>query len=222
MHKGHNITVLINRADAVDYAALTVRSFAEWRELIFRRDGIRIVHVDSPPGLDKVRDRCGFACVWSYTAYQWLAARDGQFDIIHFHDNAAFGYFTFLAKQQRRHFANTLLVLGAHGPHFWERKANRVYLSETYNLEADYMERKGAEWADWLIAPSNFIVDWMLRQGWRLPPRSRVRISQNIMPVSQEVLDRRWAEAKRRYNDTDNDLNSEASTAQVTFFYECF
>lgn len=201
-HAGHNVTVLVNRADPVDYTAMLSNGWDEWRTLILTRDNVSL---HEPRGgiyaLDKARDRCGFACVWSYVAFRWLADRDGQFDIVHFHDNAAFGYFSILARQQLRYFAHTLLVVGAHGPHFWERKANRIYLTDTYNLEADYMERYMARWCDYLVAPSQFIVDWMWRNDWRLAP-ARVRVWQNIMPVSKLVLERRLALAQQVRNNT--------------------
>jgi glycosyltransferase involved in cell wall biosynthesis len=201
-HAGHNVTVLVNRADPVDYAAMLVAGWNEWRTLIFDRDNITLHEpMGGIEGLGKTLDRCGFACVWSYVAFRWLADRDGQFDIVHFHDNAAFGYFSILARQQMRYLANTLIVVGAHGPHFWERKANRLYLTATYNLEADYMERYMARWCDYLVAPSSFIADWMWRNEWRLSP-SRVRVWQNVMPVSKLVLERRLARAQAVLNGT--------------------
>jgi glycosyltransferase involved in cell wall biosynthesis len=201
-HAGHNVTVLVNRADPVDYAAMLTAGWNEWRALILQRDNVSLHEpMGGIEGLNKARDRCGFACVWSYVAFRWLADRDGQFDIVHFHDNAAFGYFRILARQQMRYFANTLLVVGAHGPHFWERKANRLYLTDTYNFEADYMERYMARWCDYLVAPSSFIVDWMWRNDWRLSP-ARVRVWQNIMPVSKLVLERRLARSAAVLNGT--------------------
>jgi O-antigen biosynthesis protein len=201
-HAGHEVTVLVNRADPVDYTAMLTAGWDEWRALILQRDNVTLFEPEGGiASLDKARDRCGFACVWSYVAFRWLAARDGQFDIVHFHDNAAFGYYSILARQQKQHFANTLLVVGAHGPHFWERKANRVYLTDTYNLEADYMERYMARWCDYLIAPSQFIVDWMWRNDWQLSP-ARVRVWQNIMPVSKLVLERRLVRSRAVMNNT--------------------
>lgn len=201
-HAGHNVTVLVNRADPVDYAAMLTAGWNDWRMLILERDNVSLHEpMGGIEGLNKAHDRCGFACVWSYVAFRWLADRDGQFDIVHFHDNAAFGYFSILARQQLRYFANTLLVVGAHGPHFWERKANQLYLTDTYNFEADYMERYMARYCDYLVAPSSFIVDWMWRNEWRLSP-SRVRVWQNIMPISKLVLERRLARSKAVLNGT--------------------
>lgn len=48
--------------------------------------------------------------MWSYVAFRWLADRDGDFDIVHFHDNAGYGYFSTLAKQQGHHFQFCKLV----------------------------------------------------------------------------------------------------------------
>ena len=73
------------------------------------------------------------ACVRSYRVYHWLRARmrmdDGDFDVVHFHDNGGIGYFSELAKHQGEPgFIGIAFIAGAHGPHFWERYSSFVFL----------------------------------------------------------------------------------------------
>ena len=49
------------------------------------------------------------------------------------------------------HFRNTVMVLGLHGPHVWERAANDVMVKEKWNREVVQMEDKVIELSDWVI-----------------------------------------------------------------------
>lgn len=48
-------------------------------------------------------------------------AKHSEFDFIHFPENLGLAYFTLMAKKQRQAFANSVIVIGTHGPHVWER-----------------------------------------------------------------------------------------------------
>src|SRR5262249_10203208 len=74
----------------------------------------------------------------------------------------------------------TQLVVGTHGPTLWSRLSNGEYLTDLVDLELDYMERASVRWADVVVSPSHYLLNWMKDQGWILAENSFVH--QNIMP----------------------------------------
>jgi hypothetical protein len=90
-----------------------------------------------------------------------------NFDLIHFPEWEGIGYFSMLAKSEGLSFRNTMMVVGLHGSYQWVSAGNA--LKEADHLEVDFMERKSVELADAAIAPSSYIVNWMVDQAWTLP-----------------------------------------------------
>jgi glycosyltransferase involved in cell wall biosynthesis len=123
---------------------------------------------------------CGFPCSRAFAAFVWLWDRQPAFPVIHVHDNAGFGAFVARERGRGRAFRSSAVVLGMHGPHRWEREANRAFLSEHHSLECDFMERTSARYADVVISPSTFIFRWAVERGWSFPRHSFVW--QNVMP----------------------------------------
>ncbi|KAF2078164.1 hypothetical protein CYY_000548 [Polysphondylium violaceum] len=124
---------------------------------------------------------CTGPCIRAYKIYLWLCAHgEKDFDIIHFHDNGGMAYFSLKAKHQGLYFSRLLFVIGGHGPHLWERTANSANLDDGKHFEVDYLERKSVEYSDWLISPSQYMLNWMKYNRWQLPNNSYVH--QNLLP----------------------------------------
>jgi hypothetical protein len=99
-----------------------------------------------------------------------LKASDGKYDIVQFHDNHGHGYHTMLAKQQGLAFRNTKFVIGMHGPNTgWATLLNGEFPSSEEHLIVDHLERRSCEMADAVVAPSAYILNYLLLRGWRLP-----------------------------------------------------
>ncbi|EGC29470.1 hypothetical protein DICPUDRAFT_42846 [Dictyostelium purpureum] len=182
---GHVVTiVLVNKVKKL--------SADHWREL-YKAKGINLVILDFIQDMDSiVKDKdinqenykgvigCTGPCIRSYRTYLWLAEHDADFDIVHFHDNGGIAYFTSLSQHQGIYFQSTNIVIGGHGPHLWERTANSANLDDGKHFEVDYLERKSVEYSNWLISPSNYMLNWMKYNRWELPVNSYVH--QNLLP----------------------------------------
>lgn len=104
----------------------------------------------------------------SYSIYCWLKTR--EFDIVHYHEWRGLGFYSALAKRQGLCLANTLLCVGAHAPTLWQLEGMNE-LANAEALEVDFMERESVALADVLWSPSAHMVEWLRREGWKLPKR---------------------------------------------------
>src|SRR5436190_4849244 len=116
----------------------------------------------------------------AYEAYLWL--REQEFDIVHFSEWRAPGYYALLAKHQGLAFENTRMCVHTHGPTLWSRLSNSEYVTQVEDLELDDMERFSVRMADVTVSPSQYLFGWMQKQGWELPANSFVQ--QYIQPAS--------------------------------------
>jgi glycosyltransferase involved in cell wall biosynthesis len=109
----------------------------------------------------------------SYAAYAWL--RDREFDAIHFPEWRGLGFYSTLAKSQGLAFGATMICLGAHSPSCWHRLGNGQFPHRIEDLETDHMERTSVALADVVWSSSQYLLNWMLQQGWALPDRAYVQ-----------------------------------------------
>ncbi len=174
---GHEVTVLYLSAEDADEAAN--QDWTDW----FRNRGVGFVPLPRPP--QKVdAPEC---MLISRDAYNWLKER--AFDIIHFPDLQGHGYYSVLAKHQGLDFDATTLCIGTHSPISWIREANREAPHSPDELEMEFMECQCVALADVVVSPSQYMLRWMLANGWELPAKSYVQ--QNVVaPESRLVSDR--------------------------------
>src|SRR5262249_9068554 len=104
------------------------------------------------------------------------------FDIIHFPEWGGHAYYSLLAKHQGLAFHRTLFCIGTHSPTAWIKQANSEFYSHPRDLELDFMERQSVAFADIIISPCQYMLRWMIEQGFKLPERSFVQ--QNILPAN--------------------------------------
>jgi len=116
----------------------------------------------------------------SYAMFRYLASLETAYDVIHFHDYKGIGFFSLAAKQQRLAFADTSLVVQAHGPTRWTLRANGHPFTHPDQLKIDFLERQSIARADILASPSRFMLEWFRREGWSVPPPERIHVLQNI------------------------------------------
>src|SRR5262249_34978267 len=91
---------------------------------------------------------------------------DAPFDAIVFQDWQGIGYASAMAKAAGLSFANSALILVAHGPTEWLIDANRRVASGVLELSHIQMERSAYSNADAVIAPSGYISDWLKSSGY--------------------------------------------------------
>ncbi len=114
----------------------------------------------------------------SYEIFLWL--KRGSFDVIHFHEWHGRGYYSCLAKRLGLAFSQTRLCVTTHSPLLWHKLQNHESIDSLWEIEMDFMERQSVELCDVLISPSQYMLRWLLAEGWRLPTHAFVQ--QNLLP----------------------------------------
>lgn len=140
----------------------------------YRKRGIRFVPLFDPP----LRALGSTYAVKSYEAYLWLKEQD--FDIIHFAEWKGAGYFCELAKHQALAFPNTLLCVQTHSPLLWHKFSNSEYLECYEEVETCFLEKESVRLADIVISPSQYLLNWMIDEKWKLPEHCYVQ--QYVIP----------------------------------------
>ena len=123
----------------------------------------------------------------SYAAFRWLESSGVDYDVIHFHEFKGLGFFPLSAKRQGLAFSNTRMVVQLHGPTRWTLDANGAAFSHRDQLVADFMERRSMAWADELISPSDYLVEWLRNEGL-IDAAAEVRVIKNANAHLAESL----------------------------------
>lgn len=163
----HDVTVLYVHPN------LAAKDAAQW-EAYYAERNVRFVRasLDTFYPQDTIPKR-------SFAVKQYLETLGEDFDVIFFHDYLGLGYYTALSRRLGLGFHNTHLGTVIHGPSEWARTLNMVN-EDAQNIALYEMERKQSEYSDFVVAPSQHILDWCTEQGWQLPQNTRP-IS-NILP----------------------------------------
>jgi len=123
----------------------------------------------------------------SYAAFRWLESSAVDYDVIHFHDYKGLAFFPLSAKRQGLAFSTTRMVVQLHGPTRWTLEANSAAFSSRDQLVVDFMERRSMGWADELISPSHYLVEW-LRTAALIDADTEVRVIKNANSHLAESL----------------------------------
>jgi len=138
-------------------------NISEWVHHYRTEKGINLIPLPMP---HDPRIHAAWASSVSYHTYVWLKEHQRDFDIIRF--------YSLLAKRQGLAFSKTTFVVGTHGPTLWVKEGSQDYLRNLGELEIDHMERTSVAAADIVVSPSQYLLDWMERNGWELPQRTYV------------------------------------------------
>ena len=155
----------------------------------YRKKGIHFVPMPDVVGFKLA---ASFHMARSYMVYEYL--RRQSFDVIHFSEWRAPGYFSIVAKRQGLAFQNTVLGVNTHGPTLWSLIGNGEYLTQVADVELDFMERQSVKLADVVISPSHYLFRWMREQHWELSENCYVH--QNVVPVNAQGGTRTASEAR--------------------------
>ncbi|GAA5839197.1 hypothetical protein JCM11251_003701 [Rhodosporidiobolus azoricus] len=139
-------------------------------ELATKRISLRFVEQEQQPFWPQAWTPTASMRVWRY-----LRAHDGEFDVIHFPDNTGIGYFSTLAKYEGLALRESRIVMGLHGADVeWAAMLNKRYPVDKYAIELGVFEKRTAEMADAVVAPSEYMLEYARTRGWVLPPNSFV------------------------------------------------
>ncbi len=100
--------------------------------------------------------------------------RSTGFDVILFQDWLALGHACTVAKTCGLAFSKTALAIIAHSNTPWLLEANQSFPDNVEQLQIAHMEQQAVEHSDALVSPSEYMLCWMRRAGWKLPETSTV------------------------------------------------
>ncbi|GAA5891062.1 hypothetical protein JCM5296_007365 [Sporobolomyces johnsonii] len=135
-----------------------------------KRIQLRFVEAEPQPFWPQAWTPVASMRVWNY-----LRENDGTYDIIHFPDNTGIGYFSALAKHEGLALQQSRIVVGLHGADVeWAAMLNKRYPIDRYAVELGVFEKKTAELADVVVAPSEYMLEYARSRGWELPANAFV------------------------------------------------
>jgi glycosyltransferase involved in cell wall biosynthesis len=162
---GHHVTVLYTQVfySAPDCKENTwdfwVRSFHE--------RGIEVTHIPHAGGYSEWREK-------AWLVQEYLGAH--AFDIVYFNEHHGSGYYAMSAKKAGiEPFASQLHCVITHGSIEWVSNINDQPLQTERDLEMAVLERRSVEMADYIIAPSAYLLNEYVSYGWQLPANTLVQ-----------------------------------------------
>ncbi|GAA6044330.1 hypothetical protein JCM8097_000926 [Rhodosporidiobolus ruineniae] len=161
------VSILVSHLEAV-FAEKKRERLRE--ELAAKRISLLFVEEEPQPFWPQAWTPVASMRVWNY-----LRSRDGSYDIVHFPDNTGIGFFSALGKYEGLALQSSRLVVGLHGADVeWAAMLNKRYPVDKYAIELGIFERRTAELADAVVAPSEYILEYSRSRGWDLPSASFV------------------------------------------------
>jgi len=159
---GHAVTVAYTRPEMLTSAEFEAAS------LRYTQQGITVVpirHDDLPPITGPLE---GFTGWERYGVYSWLIHQ--SFDIVHASEHLGEVAYCITAKRLGIAFQQTQFWIGCHGSTQWVTEANDAAVTQPFWIWTDATERAVLRDADLVWAPSRYIISWMRRKGFVLPP----------------------------------------------------
>lgn len=156
---GFEVTLLYTRGFKVDTADVDF-----WMQYYASR-GIRFQPLPPTPVPYDVPD----AVAVSHRLYVWLS-QQAPFDVVHLPDNRGLPYFTLNAKAQDINFQHTQFILHSQKPHLWYKMGSLAMLDTLHDLILDHLERESLRLADYVVSPTQYMLDWKESNGWPMDP----------------------------------------------------
>jgi len=157
-NQGHSVTVVYTRDEPT-----VGGSWSEWTKY-YQEKSIQLVAL---PASDKQIATPKLQST-SLRVYRYLA-QSANFDVVHFGDFEAHGFYSIAAKRTSSQFRETSFVVGLHGPTRWTLDSNTARIpTEETEIDLDWMERFSVENADAVWTPSAYIASWLSMKGWKL------------------------------------------------------
>lgn len=163
--RGHQVVVLYTRGRGSD-----AEPFEHW-ERHYCGQGVELIPL--PEDCGAYIDAPGSVQL-SWRVHTWLRERERNYDLVIFPEWTGIGYFVALARNQGLGYAGLRILVNTHGPLTWVLESNHMLPDDAGFLDLDFMERESVRRADWVISPSQYMLDWMRQHKWVLPTRSLV------------------------------------------------
>ena len=178
-NEGHDVTIFYTVGTYCEQGTISEHMAA------YAKKGIKFI--PSPDTIEGGKPNGTHHMVKAYRAFIWLKQQElagNSFDIIHYHDWCAPGFFIAKARHQGLYFQKTRLICGTHAPDKWAANGNEELPVTVDRLMTFWMERQSAEWADMVVSPSQYMLDWYAQNGVHLTDAQDLRVIQNLIPES--------------------------------------
>jgi glycosyltransferase involved in cell wall biosynthesis len=127
----------------------------------YRSWGIDFIELHSdPPSADRWPE------AWAMRLSEKLHPILLQYDAVYFQDWANLAFHTVRVNRFTANPGPSCITV-LHGPSNWVRLGNRKYPQIPDDLHLEFIERYSAEHSDVVIAPSNYILEWAKKEGWK-------------------------------------------------------
>ena len=157
---GHEVTILYPHGTHSDDGPIS-----RWIEF-YAAHGIKFIPLSLPACTTLEGSK---AMSLSYIVFEYFRTCASRYDVVHFPEWLALGYYSILGKKQALILRNSTIVLGLHSPHLWNMRYNNEPVFDADILTLDFMERQCAALADVVVSPSAYMVHWCQSQGWTFP-----------------------------------------------------
>ena len=163
VREGHDVTIFVTSNMNLS------REKLKEAVALFKKDNIKLIF----PKEMVYNVASVFETYCSYQAYRTFETlKDMDFDIIHFPDSSGDAYFAVHAKKAGLYFQNTTIIVGAHGSSEWVRESNENTNLSIYDFVLDHLERDCIAYADYVVSPSRYYIEWMKEHGFVLPEKT--------------------------------------------------
>eukprot|EP01113_Clastostelium_recurvatum_P017384 TRINITY_DN2039_c0_g1_i3.p1 TRINITY_DN2039_c0_g1~~TRINITY_DN2039_c0_g1_i3.p1 ORF type:complete len:1334 (-),score=355.24 TRINITY_DN2039_c0_g1_i3:206-4135(-) len=175
---GHNVTVLF----ILGQHSEGVEPFSHWVKL-YSHYNIRLIPM--PASGHTIYG--SWYVKKAHDTYMWLRHHQDDFDVVHFHEWRGSGIYCLLARRLGLAFSNTVFVTGLHSPFMWHKVSSMEFVDSPDEIETEYMERLSIQHTDYLVSPSQYMVDWLVSKSYTLP--DKVLVQPNLMmPAPQRIF----------------------------------
>ncbi len=163
---GHDVTILYPHGTHSDDGPI-----ARWIDF-YAAHGIKFIPLSLPARTTLEGSK---AMILSYIVFEYFRTCATHYDVVHFPEWLALGYYSILGKKQALILQNSTIVLGLHSPHLWNMRYNNEPVLDADILALDFMERQCAALADVVVSPSAYMIRWCQSQGWTFPRNTYVQ-----------------------------------------------
>lgn len=103
--------------------------------------------------------------------YDFFQSNQERFDAVLFHEYLAVGYYVIKCRAFIPSLRDAALGVITHSSSQWCNEANNLAIQSLDNLAIIEMERETVQMADYIISPSQYLMDWMASKKWQLPEK---------------------------------------------------
>jgi len=163
------------------------RSVEYWKTHYKEESNITFIHISELEDFFKGPIHGGrISLVNSLNIYRWL--KDQNFKVCYFQEWRANGFASIQAKRTGLAFHSTILTCMMHSSSEWIDEGMQIFPKYGLdNLVTNFMERYCVEYADIVLSPSNYMLEWARNKGWKLPTHKEILPYLLYLPVHEGV-----------------------------------